>query len=65
MKNLQKLSAFTLFSLTAILLHAQDGLDIDVDLTDDTPDIFSTWYFWVGAAVVLIIIAAILSRSRK
>jgi|GEM_PF-4677173 len=65
MKAIHKFTAFTLFALMTLVVAAQDGIDIDVDLTDDTPDIFSMWYFWVGVAVVLIILAAIFSRRSK
>lgn len=44
---------------------AQDGLDIDVDLDgDDTPSLFNNPLFYVGIAVVLIILALIM-RGKK
>lgn len=48
----------------ALALKAQDGLDIDVDLDgNDSPAIFERVEFWVGVAVVLIIIAIIAKRK--
>ena len=58
-----QLLVLSLFGVLA--LKAQDGgLDIDVDLDGkDTPAIFERTEFWIGVAVVLIIIAYILKRK--
>jgi len=47
--------------LFSIASYAQ--LDVDIDLTDDTPALMDRPIFWIGLAVVLIIIALILKRK--
>ena len=44
---------------------AQD-LDVDVDLDgNDASSLFSNPVFWIGVGVVVIIVAIIMSRSKK
>lgn len=63
-KTTQKLFACIILSVFAIATFAQDGLDIDVDLADDSPDIFERPVFWVAVAAVLIILALILRKKK-
>ncbi len=50
--------------LASVMLVAQKGLDIDVDLDgNDSPAIFENPLFWVGVAVVLIIVAVIFRKK--
>lgn len=61
MKNYQKL----ILPLIAIIIYGKLGAqDIDVDLTDDSPAIFENPIFWIGVAVVLIIIVYMLKRNK-
>ena len=46
------------------LIWAQ-GLDVDIDLADDTPNIFENPQFWIGVAVVAVIVAFILRGRNK
>jgi|GEM_PF-5620460 len=67
MKNLTNqflIASAVLFTSTASF--AQDkGLDIDVDLADDTPSLFSNPYFWIGVAAVIIIVTLITRIGKK
>ena len=66
MKNLTlKLSAMTTMLFLSALTYAQGGLDIDVDLGNDTPSLFSNPYFWIGVAAVIIIVALISRMGKK
>lgn len=66
MKNLiNRTLAAVMITFCSVALYAQKGLDIDVDLTDDTPGIFSNPYFWIGVAAVVIIVALITRMGKK
>ncbi|HMS70435.1 MAG: hypothetical protein IPL23_28410 [Saprospiraceae bacterium] len=63
-KLIFRLPILILSTLTSVLLSAQGGLDIDVDLDgNDSPAIFENPLFWVGVAVVLIIVAVIFRKK--
>ena len=63
-KLIFRLPILMLLTLTSVLLSAQGGLDIDVDLDgNDSPAIFENPLFWVGVAVVLIIVAVIFRKK--
>ena len=63
-KWILRLQLLVLSLFGALALKAQDGLDIDVDLDgNDSPAIFERVEFWIGVAVVLIIIAFITKRK--
>ncbi|MBK8389268.1 MAG: hypothetical protein IPL23_08285 [Saprospiraceae bacterium] len=63
-KLIFRLPILMLSTLTSVLLSAQGGLDIDVDLDgNDSPAIFENPLFWVGVAVVLIIVAVIFRKK--
>ncbi|MGB3546827.1 MAG: hypothetical protein WBA17_07620 [Saprospiraceae bacterium] len=56
--------SFLLIAVAAPLLSfAQDGgLDIDIDLTEDKW--YENYYFWLGVAAVIIIVALITRRKK-
>lgn len=63
-KLILKLPIFIFSMLASVMLVAQKGLDIDVDLDgNDSPAIFENPLFWVGVAVVLIIVAVIFRKK--
>ena len=63
-KWILRLQLLVLSLFGTLALKAQDGLDIDVDLDgNDSPAIFERVEFWIGVAVVLIIIAIIAKRK--
>ncbi|HOY14380.1 MAG TPA: hypothetical protein PLY70_14625 [Saprospiraceae bacterium] len=63
-KLIFRIPIFILSTLSSVMLSAQDGLDIDVDLDgNDSPAIFENPLFWVGVAVVLIIVAVIFRKK--
>ncbi len=62
---MQLLSRFSLLLLAIaapLLAFAQDGLDIDIDLTEDKW--YENYYFWLGVAAVIIIVALITRRKK-
>ncbi|EMR01457.1 hypothetical protein [Cesiribacter andamanensis] len=67
--SLQGLQARILLTLSllfsSLLSIAQDGgLDVDIDVNDE-PMWYESIWLWVGLAVFIIIIVAIVSAGRK
>lgn len=68
MKNLTtKITSKVTLLIAALFLSIQSyaQLDIDVDLADDTPSLFENPMFWIGVAVVVVIVALIIGMSKK
>ena len=71
MKNeITKRMNYLFFSLFLFMLSplsfAQDGLDIDVDISKDQPDDWmSNPLYWVIGALVVLLIIAIIARGRR
>lgn len=61
MKNYQKLILASVAFIIHIQLLAQD---IDIDLVDDTPEIFEKPIFWVIVGIVVIIVAYLFKRKK-
>ena len=60
-----KIQMVIMAAFLSLQSKAQDGLDIDVDLDgNDSPAIFENPLFWIGVAVVVILVA-ILMRGKK
>ena len=61
MKNYQK---FILASAAIIIYTQSLAQDINIDLADDTPQIFEKPIFWIIVGIVVIIVAYLFKRKN-